>query len=437
MTAQGPGAGPARETGTPALRPGVPDILRRITERRRERLAEHRRGDPNAYAAVASARGSSPGAALTALMPRDNPFLAALAHPRRAVASVAATAPSAALPPLHTPPPAVALDTLAAPAPPPSAAPTPAPAIIAEVKLGSPRLGSLQGRIDPIAQARLYAEHGAAALSVVVEPDFFHGSYQLLADCRAASGLPAIAKDFVVDPLQLAWARDAGADAVLLIAALYEAEDLLRYACLARGLGLAPLIEVHDAAAVRAAAESVGLDLLQFSGDETPAAVRPFAGRAIKALRLGQGQGGDEAAVTAFAGCWGLLLDSPAAAGGPGVRAAGAAGRGNPAGGGSPGAPGASAPLYGGTGRAWDYDRAAAVIAAGAGAQGGPGAMAGRRVFLAGGLGPANVRRVVAAIRPFAVDVCSGVEAAPGRKDPRLLRQLFEEIGNGQAPVAT
>ncbi|HSF41523.1 MAG TPA: indole-3-glycerol phosphate synthase TrpC [Thermoanaerobaculia bacterium] len=120
-------------------------------------------------------------------------------------------------------------------------------AIIAEVKMGSPRLGSLHGRVDPIAQARLYAENGAAALSVVVEPDFFHGGYDLLAACREASGLPAIAKDFVVDPVQLLWAKEAGADAVLLIASLLEAEEMARYARLARGLGLVPLIETHDA----------------------------------------------------------------------------------------------------------------------------------------------------------------------------------------------
>jgi len=121
------------------------------------------------------------------------------------------------------------------------------PAIIAEVKMGSPRLGSLHGRVDPVSQARLYSANGAAALSVVVEPDFFHGGYDLLAACREASGLPAIAKDFIVDPLQLLWARDAGADAILLIAALYEAEEMARYARLARGLGLVPLVETHDA----------------------------------------------------------------------------------------------------------------------------------------------------------------------------------------------
>lgn len=122
-------------------------------------------------------------------------------------------------------------------------------AVIAEVKMGSPRLGSLAGRFDPLEQARLYAEHGAACLSVVVEPDFFHGSYDLLARCREASGLPAIAKDFVISPRQLLWARDAGASAVLLMGVLFESvEDLTSYAWMARGLGLVPLVEVDSAA---------------------------------------------------------------------------------------------------------------------------------------------------------------------------------------------
>jgi indole-3-glycerol phosphate synthase len=196
-----------------------PDILLRIAARRRERLAEHRARHPEAATAVPplAVESTSPGAVLTA---RDNRFLAALS--RR-------TAPGAA--------------TAAHPGP----ASPPAPAIIAEVKMGSPRLGSLHGRVDAAAQARIYAENGAAALSVVVEPDFFHGSYEILAVCRAASGLPAIAKDFVVDPLQLVWARQAGADAVLLIAALHQPEELAGYAWLARGLGLVPLVETHDA----------------------------------------------------------------------------------------------------------------------------------------------------------------------------------------------
>jgi indole-3-glycerol phosphate synthase len=119
-------------------------------------------------------------------------------------------------------------------------------AIIAEIKMGSPRLGSLEGRFEPIETARKYAEGGASALSVVVEPDFFFGSYDLLAVCTEASGLPSIAKDFIVDPLQLRWARRAGASAILLIAALYDPIELQQWAQLARQFGLVPLIELHD-----------------------------------------------------------------------------------------------------------------------------------------------------------------------------------------------
>lgn len=119
-------------------------------------------------------------------------------------------------------------------------------AVIAEIKMGSPKLGDLRGRFDPVARAVAYADAGAACLSVVVEPDHFHGGYDLLAECAAASGLPAVAKDFVVSDVQLAWARDAGACAVLLIAALHDAAELRRLAGLARGLGLVPLIETHD-----------------------------------------------------------------------------------------------------------------------------------------------------------------------------------------------
>ncbi len=164
------------------------------------------------------------------------------------------------------------------------------PAIIAEVKMGSPRLGSLHGRVDPIAQARLYAENGAAALSVVVEPDFFHGGYDLLAACRAASGLPAIAKDFIVDPVQLIWARDAGADAILLIAALYEPEEMARYARLARGLGLVPLVETHDAEDIAKLGgepwEMVGIN------NREPAHLRRRPGELDRAARRPAGRGG-------------------------------------------------------------------------------------------------------------------------------------------------
>lgn len=188
------------------------DILVKITARRRERLAAATAGKAAPDLAVGTPRSAA-----------DNAFLAALAS-RPATPAI--------------------------------------PAIIAEVKMGSPRLGSLAGRVDPLRQAKIYADHGAAALSVVVEPDFFHGGYDLLAACREASGLPAIAKDFIVDPLQLHWAKEAGADAILLIAALYTPEELARYAGWARGLGLVPLVENHDREDVEKLAGSAGWELV-------------------------------------------------------------------------------------------------------------------------------------------------------------------------------
>jgi indole-3-glycerol phosphate synthase len=175
----------------------APDVLLRITERRREVVA----------AAVSQHGGAGDLPEGPPLTPANNRFLAALAAKKRSRS----------------------------------------PAVIAEVKMGSPRLGNLHGRVDPLAQARAYAGNGAACLSVVVEPDFFHGDYGLLAACSAASGLPAVTKDFIVDPIQLVWAKEAGAEAFLLIAAMLEAEEMARYARLARGLGLVPLVETHDA----------------------------------------------------------------------------------------------------------------------------------------------------------------------------------------------
>ncbi|MCP4658021.1 MAG: indole-3-glycerol-phosphate synthase [bacterium] len=127
----------------------------------------------------------------------------------------------------------------------------PGRAVIAEIKVKSLSLGSLVGRFDPLELARRFAANGAAALSVVVEPDFFGGSYELLAQCREACGLPVLAKDFVVDPLQLVWAKRAGASAVQLVAAFHPRDQLVDYADQARGLGLAPLVVTHDLADVK------------------------------------------------------------------------------------------------------------------------------------------------------------------------------------------
>lgn len=127
----------------------------------------------------------------------------------------------------------------------------PGRAVIAEIKMKSLSLGGLFGHFDPLELAGQFAANGAAALSVVVEPDFFGGSYELLAQCREACGLPVLAKDFVVDPLQLDWAGRVGASAVQLIAAIHSRDELAEYADQARGLGLVPFVVIHDLADVK------------------------------------------------------------------------------------------------------------------------------------------------------------------------------------------
>jgi phosphoribosylanthranilate isomerase len=160
--------------------------------------------------------------------------------------------------------------------------------------------------------------------------------------------------------------------------------------------GRVPLVGVFvDASSVEVEeiAGRVGLDLVQFSGDERPEKVIPFAGRAIKAFRTGGLPG--RGAIAAYGTLWGLLIDAPHRS------------------------------LYGGTGAAWDYGSVAG------------GAELPQRWFLAGGIGPDNVRRAVAGVRPWAVDVCSRVESSPGIKDLGLLRRLFQEVRNGETETAS
>ncbi|MDW7710535.1 MAG: indole-3-glycerol phosphate synthase TrpC [Deferrisomatales bacterium] len=119
--------------------------------------------------------------------------------------------------------------------------------VIAEIKRRSPSKGPLRPELDPSSLARQYEEAGALAVSVLTEPDHFGGSVADLEAVRAAVSLPLLYKDFVLDPYQVWEARAAGADLVLLIAALLG-DETPRYVELAREAGLAPLVEVHDAA---------------------------------------------------------------------------------------------------------------------------------------------------------------------------------------------
>ena len=155
---------------------------------------------------------------------------------------------------------------------------------IAEIKRRSPSKGALDPGLRPESVAKEYLVGGAACLSVLTDADFFGGSPEDLAAARQASGLPVLRKDFTVQEADVADARLMGADAVLLIVAALDDDELGRCAALADQLGLAALVEVHDEEeldrALRAGSRLVGVnqrDLRTFQVDHERAAPLPRA----------------------------------------------------------------------------------------------------------------------------------------------------------------
>ncbi len=148
------------------------------------------------------------------------------------------------------------------------------PAVIAEVKRKSPSKGVLRESLDPLKLAGVYESNGAAAISVLTDGRFFGGSSDDLRTISNAARIPVLRKDFIIDPFQIYESRMIGADAVLLIARILDGAKLQEYLEIARSLGLAALVEIHNRAdaekAVASGAEIIGInnrDLTTFITD--------------------------------------------------------------------------------------------------------------------------------------------------------------------------
>ncbi|MFH1369634.1 MAG: indole-3-glycerol phosphate synthase TrpC [Elusimicrobiota bacterium] len=118
--------------------------------------------------------------------------------------------------------------------------------IIAEIKKASPSAGVILADFDPAVIAREYEKGGASAISVLTEEKYFQGKPSYIAVVRKNCGLPVLRKDFIVDRYQVAESAYLGADALLLIAAALEKQELKNMVSEARSIGIECLVEIHD-----------------------------------------------------------------------------------------------------------------------------------------------------------------------------------------------
>jgi indole-3-glycerol phosphate synthase len=158
--------------------------------------------------------------------------------------------------------------------------------LIAEVKKASPSRGVIRSDFDPVDVARIYANNGASAISVLTESKYFQGSLNHLKNIKAALGQarPLLRKDFIFDPYQVYESRAYGADSLLLIVAILAPRQLVELIGLTRQLGMECLIEVHNEAelgtALKSSARIIGInnrDLSTFTVDiNTTRCLRPL-----------------------------------------------------------------------------------------------------------------------------------------------------------------
>ncbi len=119
-------------------------------------------------------------------------------------------------------------------------------ALIAEIKPASPSAGVIKEEFDLHRIGSTYEAGGACAISVLTEPYFFKGDLSYLCLIKEKTSLPVLQKDFILDPFQIYEGRVSGADAILLIAAILDREELGDFVDLAQNLGLIPLVEIHN-----------------------------------------------------------------------------------------------------------------------------------------------------------------------------------------------
>jgi len=127
--------------------------------------------------------------------------------------------------------------------------------VIAEIKKASPSKGVLRENFKPAEIAQSYEKYGAACLSVLTDVDYFQGCNAYLQEARVACSIPVLRKDFTIDPYQIYEARAIGADAVLLIVACLELNQMKELENCAHELGLDVLVEVHNAPELEKALE--------------------------------------------------------------------------------------------------------------------------------------------------------------------------------------
>jgi len=165
-------------------------------------------------------------------------------------------------------------------------------ALIAEVKRSSPSRGRIREDFEPVAIARLYAQSGAAAISVLTDQRFFEGHDSFLRQVRKSVSLPLLRKDFIIDPYQIYETRFLGADAILFIARALDNDVLREFLRLSSELGLSSLVEIHGEndleKAVSAGARMIGInnrDLSTFSTDlETSIRLAPLLPKEVTVI---------------------------------------------------------------------------------------------------------------------------------------------------------